>query len=51
MADISSVSSPPPETRRKKQTNKMISNDYQKILVVPAWQWLATLPWQGCFWK
>jgi predicted AAA+ superfamily ATPase len=24
---------------------RLLSNDHQKILVVPAWQWLATLPW------
>jgi hypothetical protein len=24
---------------------RLFSNDHQKILVVPAWQWLATLPW------
>jgi predicted AAA+ superfamily ATPase len=24
---------------------RLLSNNYQKILVAPAWQWLATLPW------
>jgi predicted AAA+ superfamily ATPase len=24
---------------------RLLSNDHQKILIVPAWQWLATLPW------